>query len=103
MSPTHPVHTFPLYFPKIHPFISSFHLQLSLSSGLLPPGFRPKPFMYFSFLPCVLHTPSDPPLFDHSNIWWRVQVMKLHVMQCSQTSRHLFRLRSNSESIWRPF
>jgi hypothetical protein len=31
-----------------------------------------------------MHRPSHPPWFDHpNNIWWRVQIMELLIMQFS--------------------
>jgi hypothetical protein len=42
-----PAHTFPLYFPKIHPLILSCHLHIGLLSGLFPSGLPTKPFSHF--------------------------------------------------------
>jgi hypothetical protein len=44
-------------------------------------------FMYFSSCLCMsLPHPSHPSLcYHHHNIWWRVQIMKLLIMQCSLT------------------
>jgi hypothetical protein len=39
--------------------------------------------VYFPSSPCVLHSPpTQPPLFAHpNNVWWRVHIMKLLIMQ----------------------
>jgi hypothetical protein len=44
---------------------------------------------------CYMLHPSHPPSFDNSNnIWWRVQIMKLHIWQFSPASCHFIPLRS---------
>jgi hypothetical protein len=32
---------------------------------------------------CYMHHLYLPPYFCHSNIWWRVQIMKVFIMQFS--------------------
>jgi len=61
----------------------SFHLQLHLPSGLFPSGFPTK--ILYTFLIYPVHSwPSHPPWFHHPNIiWWNIQVMELHIMQCN--------------------
>jgi hypothetical protein len=45
--------------------------------------------------PCYMSRPSHTHWIDRpNNIWWRVQVMKLIIMQPSPASRHFLRLRS---------
>jgi hypothetical protein len=67
--------------------ILSPHLHIGLSSDLFPLAFAPKPYMHSSYPhPCYMPCPSHPPWPDHSNyIWWRVQVMKLLIMEFLQT------------------
>jgi hypothetical protein len=62
---------------------------LSLPSGLFPSGLSIKILYAFFFSPCMSY-PSHPPLLGHSNYtWWKVQVMKLLIMQFPPTSCHL--------------
>jgi len=77
LSKTHPVHTFPPYFSKIHSniiFPSVFRVVSSLQTKI-----------HYTFLPHPYYMPhsSHPPWFDDNNIWWSVQVMKLLIMQSS--------------------
>jgi hypothetical protein len=65
--------------------ILSSHLRLGLSSDLFRSDF-PTEILY----PCQSHLN----FLDHSNYsWWRVQVMKLVIVQFSQTSCHFISLR----------
>jgi hypothetical protein len=53
-------------------------------------------FVYISHLSHAIYMPrqSPPPWFDHpNNIWWRVQIMKLLIMQFSSASCHSIPLR----------
>jgi len=73
---------------SIHPQTIHFNippLRLGLPSGLFPSSFPMKILccMHLSFPPCVL---QDPRWFGHCNIWWRVQIMKLLIMQFSPVS-----------------
>jgi hypothetical protein len=53
-------------------------------------------YIYSWYMPC----PSHPPWLDHSNYtWWRVQVMKLLIMQLSPTSCHFISLRSKYSPV----
>jgi hypothetical protein len=48
-------------------------------------------FVRISHLPHARYMPrpSHPPLFDNpNNIWWRVNIMELLIMQCSQSCCH---------------
>jgi len=73
--------------PVSHPvflryfLILSFHMCIGLPSGLFPSS-----SLTNSVCVCVcvcvcvwyfLSIPSYPPCFDHPNIWWSIQVMKL--------------------------
>jgi hypothetical protein len=72
--------THPVSFVSI--LILPSHLHHSLPSGLFPSG-SPTRTTHFSFPPRILHA-SLPPLFYHpSDIWWRVQIMK--VLICNST------------------
>jgi hypothetical protein len=78
-----PVHTSPIYFSMIH---SNIFLSLSRSSKWsLPFGSSNKNFTCIFHLSHACHMPciSHPPWFDHSNIFWSLQVMKLLIMLSS--------------------
>jgi hypothetical protein len=67
------------------------HLRLGLPSGLFPSGYMHSSSPHVCYIPCTSH----PPLLDNSNYTlWRVQVMKLLIMQFSQTSYHFISLQS---------
>jgi hypothetical protein len=65
----------------------SLRCILILSSHLLP-GLPTKVlYVFFSSRPCYMPHPSHPSWFDHpNNIRWRIQVMKLLIMQSSPVS-----------------
>jgi hypothetical protein len=49
------------------------------------------------FHPCYLTCPSHPLCFDHpSNIWWRIQVIKLLIMQSSPATSSLIQIFSSA-------
>jgi len=98
LSHTHPIHIFPSSFLKAI-LISTSLLRLDLPSGLFPSGFPIK--ISYVFLICPMRAtspvPSHTPRTDHpNNIWWRVQVMKLLIMQSSPAFCHFLPLRSLS-------
>jgi hypothetical protein len=87
--PPHPV-------PQRSILMLSTHQCLGLPSGLFPTGFPIKTLYAFLFSPhaCYMPCPSHPRV-DHCNYtWWRVQVMKLLIMQSSPTSHHFISLQS---------
>jgi len=63
----HPIHTFPLYFSKVHPIII-LPSALRSSEWSLPFRFSDH-FVFISHLShtCCMLRPSHPPLFDHPN------------------------------------
>jgi hypothetical protein len=66
--------------------ILTFHLLLGHSSGLISSGLPAKNLNSFLSV-CSIPCPSHPPWLDNSNyIWWRVQFIKLLVMQLSPSS-----------------
>ena len=70
-----------------------YHPCLALRSSLLPSGFRTKP-MYASLpLTCYMSYTSHFSSFDHPNIWWGVQSIKLLVMYSSPLPCYLVPLR----------
>jgi hypothetical protein len=78
---TNPVHTPERYFPQIH-----FDIILSFtprsSEGLFPWGFPAFIVCAFLIFPSALYAPPTHPWFDHpNNIWWRVQIVELFIMQ----------------------
>jgi hypothetical protein len=71
----------PIYLSSI--LILSTHLCLGLRSGLFPSGF-PTSIICIRLRPhsCYMLCSSHPPWLDYSKyIWWKVQVMKLPIMQ----------------------
>jgi hypothetical protein len=64
-------------------YIVKIHFNIILSGSL-------DKILYALSLPCRLHThcPFYPPTFDQLNIWPRVQIMKLLIMQFSPASFH---------------
>jgi hypothetical protein len=94
LSQIKPIHTFQPYFSKTHfniifPFMprsSEWHLQFRPSNRNL---------VCISHLPPAHYMPhpSDSSSFDHSNMWWKVRIMELLIMQFSPFSCHLIPLR----------
>jgi hypothetical protein len=87
LSQTIPVHTRPTYLRQIHFNIAhpptSWSSQWSLSFWLSPLSPICVPLLPHS---CYMLCPYHPLRLDHSSCTWRrVQVMKLLIMQCSQT------------------
>jgi hypothetical protein len=100
MSQMQPVHTFPLYFPRIHSNII-FPSTPRTSVWSLPFRISDQNFVRISHLSCACYMslPTNPPLLDHANsIWWRLQVMKLLITQSSLASRHFLPLNSKFSS-----
>jgi len=66
------------------------------SEWSLPIRFSDKHFVCISLLSHMCYTPrpSHTLWLDHPNNIWRLQVMKLLIMQCSPASFHLIPLRS---------
>jgi hypothetical protein len=89
LSQINPVHTTSI-------LTLSFRLRLGLPSGLFASGFPMKILYTLLFYPWLLHAyPSHLPWLVHSNYtWWRIQVLKLLIMQFSPTSCHFIPLRS---------
>jgi hypothetical protein len=92
LSQINPVHTTKPYFSKIH-----LNIILPLKSSYWYFSFwfsQPKSYMHSSS-PHAFYMPwpSHPPWINHSNyITWRIQVMKLLILQFSPTSYHLISL-----------
>jgi hypothetical protein len=84
-SQINPVYTLPRYLLGSI-LILSFHLRLSLPSCLLPSGFPAKMLYVFLVSPCALDNLSSyTTRFDNpNNIWWKVQIMELLIMQFLQ-------------------
>jgi len=96
LTQTDPVHTFPNYFPKIH-----FNIMLQStprsSKWFLPFMISHHDFLWISHLShaCYMLRHSHFLWLDFTyNIWWSVQVMKLHIMQSSPDSHYILHLRS---------
>jgi hypothetical protein len=77
MSQINSVHASPFYFLKIH-FNIFFPFTLRSSSGLFPSDLPLNPVCKF-LVPCTryMSRPSHSSRFDHPNICWRVQLIKL--------------------------
>jgi hypothetical protein len=70
----------------------STYLCRGLPSGLFPSGFPTNILNAFLFAPFILNVlPFSSSLTYHSN-WWRVQIMKLLIMQFTPTSCHFISL-----------
>jgi hypothetical protein len=89
---------------KPHPIALRSTLILSAqlchqsSSDFFPSGF-PAICMHSTFPhSCYMPCPCHPPWFGHSNFTWRIQVMKLLIMQFSPTCCHLSSLFSTVPS-----
>jgi hypothetical protein len=82
LSQINPVHTTTFYFPKAI-LILSTHVHIDLPNGLFPSGFPTEIYTRSSsFNSRYISCPSHPPWLHHYNYtWWRVQVMKLFIMQ----------------------
>jgi hypothetical protein len=79
--------------------VLSSHLRLGILFGLFHSGFLTKILYVFLISPmctaCSMLHASHPPWFHNpNNIWWRVRIMKLFVMQISPASCHCLLLRS---------
>lgn len=74
--------------PSHFTFKESFNfIILSTSRDVFPSYFLSKILYAFLLLPCMLNSLSYPPWCDHyNNVWWRVQIMKLHIVWVSQPS-----------------
>jgi hypothetical protein len=84
LSRMNPTYTFPSYFPKIHSDIYSQDFRVVSYFQI----FRPELWMHFlSLRSRYIPRQSQLPRFGHSdNVWQRVQLMKLFIMQCSVAS-----------------
>jgi hypothetical protein len=97
----HPVYKFPLCFLKIYSNIILPSTPRGLPSCLFPSDFGTKMFYAFLISP-MLHAPLIwTSLISSTNISWRVQFMKLLIMQSSPASRHFLPL-SNKYSPQHP-
>jgi hypothetical protein len=88
LSHINPVHTLTSCFLKIH--YSSIYAYV-FQWGIFPSSFPTKIVVCISHLShdCCMPNPTHYPWFDHSNnIWWRVQIIKLLIMQFSPASRY---------------
>jgi hypothetical protein len=102
LSQMNPVHTFPPYFPDMH---SNINLLSTLRSSecSLPFRFSNQNIIRISqlshacYIPRLSHTPW---LEQPNNIWWRVQIMKLLIMQSSPASRHFVNLWTESRTYF---
>jgi hypothetical protein len=85
----------PTLFPKIHSNIT-FPSTPRYSEWSLPFVFSNQIIVFISHLSLAYYMfhPSRPPWFDHpDNIWWRVEAMKLLIVQSFPASRHFHALR----------
>jgi hypothetical protein len=88
------ISSYPVFLRSV--LILSSHLHL-VCRVVLPFKFSNQNTVCISHLShaCYITRPSYLPWFDHpNNSWWRLQVMKLLIMQSSPVSRHLLPLRS---------
>jgi hypothetical protein len=86
LSQINPVRNTLSYLSKIN-----FNIIIPLSCGFLffLLAFIPESYRYCSYLPWVLRTlPISSSTWWFQLYWWRMQVMKLLIMQFSQTSYH---------------
>jgi hypothetical protein len=78
-------------------FTFNFLSQMVSSLQVLRPAFC----MHFLFVPCVLYyvlRPSHLLCFNNpNNIWWRVQIMKVLIMQFSPAVSNILPVRSKYE------
>jgi hypothetical protein len=93
LSQIDPVHTTPSHLSQI--LILSTHLRLGLPSGLFLSGFPTNILYAFIFSPIRATCPAhliflDLVILDY--IWWKVQVMKLPIMQFCLASYHFISL-----------
>jgi hypothetical protein len=86
LSQINPVHTTPSYLFKIH--LNIIHPPTPWSSGIPTNN-----LCAFLFSPICARLSHLPPLDDSNYTWWRVQVMKLLIMQFSPASH-------NSVPLW---
>jgi hypothetical protein len=86
LSQINPVHITPSHSSNVRFNVFS-HLRLGLSGGLFPSGYPTKIlYIYIPLLPnaCSMSCQFHLPWFDYSNyIWWRVQIIKLLIIQFS--------------------
>lgn len=62
-----------------------FRIHIPTYTGLIPEAFRLKLCMHFSSLRCTAcynHRFLTSLIRSSNNIWWRVKIMKLLIMQC---------------------
>jgi hypothetical protein len=85
-----PVYTTRLYFSNIH-FNIVLHICLALANGLFNSVFPTVTW----YLPLHNLYIAERWLDHLSHVWWRVQVMKLLIVQFSQASCHFIPLRTN--------
>jgi hypothetical protein len=71
--------------------------MLRSSKWFLPFRFSDYNFICISHLSCLPHTPPPhPPWFDYpNNTWWRMQIMKVLIMQFSPSSCYFLPLGAN--------
>jgi hypothetical protein len=68
------------------------YLRKGLQNGLFPSGFSTK-IVYAFLFACYMTRPSHHPRCDHpKNIWQRVQIMELLILQFSPSSCHFIPL-----------
>jgi len=89
-SHTNPVHSLPLYFPDIH-FNIIFPSMPRSSEWFLP--FRSSDQNCVRICHLSRACQSNPPLFDHNNIWWSTICEAPHCA-VPPASCHIFPLRS---------
>jgi len=91
----HPVHTFPLYFPKIHSdVILPSTSRFTEWSALFMLSNQNVVYTYRLSHACYVPHPSHSPWFDHPNNILCVQVMKFFIVHSSPASCHFLPLRS---------
>jgi hypothetical protein len=83
------------HIPLVFILILFFYLHLVLTSGLFSSGFRTKILQYLLSPPCVLYLPPILSSFNHpTNIWLRIQIIKLQIMSFSWFFCYFISLRS---------